>query len=134
VPSIRQRLRERASIIPGVIAAVVVVVWGIELTLRGELNWGQAVWLVVSAGLIGLASLLALLPLTLALDGRAAKTRFEVRLLLYVASCALLGLGLAMGTGALHPVAALLGGGLAGALLAKICAARASTSSQGRPR
>lgn len=128
--SISQRLRERAALIPGVVAAVAMVVWLIELALRGQLNGGQVVWVLVSAGLTGVASLLVLLPLTLALDALAAQARRESRLLLYIASFGLLGLALALVAGAPHPVLALLGGSVAGALLAKMCAAGPSALSQ----
>lgn len=134
MPSVSQRLRERAAIIPGVIAVIVVAVWGIDLAIKDELSWGQAVWLVASAGLIGIASLLAVLPMTFALDWLAVRTRFEIRLWLYVASFALLGLALAIATGGLRPYVALLGGGLAGALLAKLSTAGSTASPHRGPK
>lgn len=121
LPSRVGDIRERAVVIPGLVAVAVTCCWGADLAIRGDLSSGQFVWLLIVAAVLALLSLPLLVPLTLLLDGLAAPVARVGRIAIYVAVFGAIGATVGLATNAISLAAAVFAGGLTGFLIAVVC-------------
>lgn len=124
VPSVLQRTRQRATIIPGLIAGVLFVFWGGDLAIRHGLHWSQVAWLLIVVAALSLLSLPIVVPLTLVLDrlAQAVGATVSGRSAIYAATFAAAGASIGLATSVVSLVAAVLAGTVAGFLIARVCA------------
>ena len=114
----RSPLRNRLTVLPGIVAAVIVVFWGVDLAVRTDLSSGQFVWLLLVATALALLSLPLLLPLTMLLDRLARGT--AARTTTYVATFGAIGVGVGLATDVVSTLAAVSAGVAAGLLAAAL--------------